>query len=137
MKATTYTKETIMNVGIVDRGFPAFEVGDTIVVNLKIKEGDKERFQLFQGDVIAIRQKGIASSFIVRKIGAGSVAVERIIPFNSPLVESIKIVRHGRVRRAKLYYLRNRVGRSARVREQVLTKEQKIAKKAKENSLNA
>ncbi len=127
MRAKNYTKETILQVGIIDRGFPTFDVGDTIGVMLKIKEGEKERLQLFQGDVIAMSQNGIATSFTVRKIGAGSVAVERIFPFYSPLIDSIKFIRRGRVRRAKLYYLRDRVGRAARVEERVLTRQQKEA----------
>ncbi len=95
---------------------PAFEVGDTVRVSLRIKEGDKERLQPFEGQVISIRRHGSRSSFIVRKISYG-VGVERIIPFYTPVLESLKVVRHGDVRRAKLYYLREKTGKAARIRE--------------------
>jgi len=125
MKASKYTRETIREMGKTDRGFPKFEVGDTIVVSLRIKEGDKERLQLFEGDVIAIRKKGIATNFTIRKIGANAVSIERIFPYYSPIIDSIKFVRKGKVRRAKLFYMRERVGRAARVREQVESKSEK------------
>lgn len=125
MKARHYTKETIASLGMKDRGFPDFKVGDCIEVGQTIQEGDKERVQLFEGDVIAIRNHGISSTFTVRRIEANSVAVERIFPFYSPLVASIRFVRGGDVRRAKLYYMRDRIGKAARVAEKVLTKEQK------------
>jgi large subunit ribosomal protein L19 len=125
MKANKYTRETIREMGVVDRGFPKFNVGDTVAVSQRIKEGDKERLQVFEGDVIAIRHLGIASTFTIRKIGANSVAVERIFPFHSPLIESIRFIRRGMARRAKLFYMRERVGRAARVREKVESKEQK------------
>lgn len=95
---------------------PKFDVGDTVRVNLRIKEGDKERVQPFEGQVIAIRNRGSRSSFIVRKVSYG-IGVERIIPFYSPALESLKVVRRGEVRRAKLYYLRQRRGKAARIRE--------------------
>jgi len=117
MKASKYTKETIMNVGVVDRGFPNFRVGDAIIVAQKIKEGDKERLQMFEGDVIAYRHHGIATTFTIRRIGANNVAIERIFPYYSPLIESIKFVHRGKVRRAKLFYMRNRIGRAARVKK--------------------
>ncbi len=125
MKAKKLTRETIRDFGAVDRGFPKFQVGDTIVVSQKIKEGDKERTQLFEGDVISIKNNGGSSTFTVRKIASNSVPVERIFPMQSPLVESIKFVRSGKVRRAKLYYMRHRVGKASRVQEKVMTKEQK------------
>lgn len=125
MKAKTLTKETINLVGLADIKFPEFEAGDTIAVSLRIKEGDKERVQIFQGDVIAINKNGASSTFTVRKIGANSVAVERILPYHSPLIESIEFIRKGKVRRAKLYYIRDRVGKAARFKEQIFTKEQK------------
>ncbi len=125
MKARSLTRETIKDLGMIDRGFPRFQVGDTVEVAQRIKEGDKERIQMFEGDVIAIRKGGIAATFTVRKIGANSVAVERIFPFFSPLVEGIRFIRRGDVRRAKLYYMRSRIGKAARVREKVLTREQK------------
>ena len=125
MKAKKYTKETILQLGVVNRGFPRFDVGDTVAVVQKIKEGDKERLQTFQGDVIAMRNRGISSTFTVRKIGAGGIAVERIFPYYSPMIESLSVPRRGRVRRAKLYYLRSRKGTAARVQERVLTREER------------
>ena len=125
MKAKKYTKETILQIGMQERNFDKFNIGDAIKVAQRIKEGDKERIQIFEGDVIAKHEKGIASTFTIRKIGANSVAVERIFPFYSPIIESISFVRKGKVRRAKLYYMRDRIGKAARVQEKVLTKEQK------------
>lgn len=121
MKAKKLTKETISQLGVTDRGFPDFTVGDTIAVSQKIKEGDKERIQIFEGDVICASNNGISSTFTVRKIAANSVPVERIFPVHSPLIESIKLIRRGDVRRAKLYYLRDRVGRAGRVKEKVVS----------------
>jgi len=125
MKAQKYTKETIRNLGMYDRKFPEFNVGDCIEVGQNIKEGDKERVQYFEGDVIVIRKNGISSTFTIRRIGANGVAVERVFPFYSPMIASIRYVRAGKVRRAKLYYMRDRIGKAARVAEHVLTKEQK------------
>lgn len=125
MKASKYTKETISQIGLIDRNFDKFNIGDAVMVSQKIKEGDKERLQVFEGDVIAIHNNGISSTFTVRKISANSIAVERIFPYFSPLVENVKFVRKGDVRRAKLYYMRGRVGKAARVKEKILTKEQK------------
>jgi len=124
MKATKLTKETICHVGIRDRGFPAFKAGDTIAVVQRIKEGDKERLQTFEGDVIRIRHQGIGTTITVRKISANAVAVERIIPYYSPLIDSITFIREGRVRRAKQYYLRDRVGKAARVKRKKLQSQQ-------------
>src|SRR5579872_6759388 len=122
MKAKQYTKETIREIGVSDRKFPAIEIGDTVAVSQIIKEGGKERIQVFEGDVIAKHNHGVSSTFTVRKIGANSVPVERIFPFFSPLIESIKFVNKGKVRRAKLYYLRKRVGKAASVEEMVVTR---------------
>lgn len=130
MKAKKITKETILDLGVAKRDFPAFEVGDTIAVHQRIKEGDKERIQIFEGDVIASRNNGIASTFVVRKIGANAVAVERIYPFYCPVIEKIALVKKGKVRRAQAYYVRDRVGKSARFKEHILTREQKEQKKA-------
>jgi large subunit ribosomal protein L19 len=130
MKAQKLTKETINQLGVYDRSFPQFQIGDAICVSQKIQEGDKERIQEFEGDVIAMHNNGVSTTFTVRRIGAHGVAVERIFPYYSPLIESIKVLRSGDVRRAKLFYMRNRVGKSARVREKVLTKEQKAAAQA-------
>lgn len=125
MKANKYTKETIREIGMQDKGFPTFGVGDTVSVAQRIKEGDKERLQVFEGDVIAIHNNGISSTFTIRKISANAVSVERIFPYYSPMIADIKFVRKGKVRRAKLYYIRQRVGKAARVQELVLTREEK------------
>ena len=97
---------------------PKFEVGDTIVVHNKIKEGAKERIQLFEGTVIAKRGGGISETFTVRRVAYGC-GVEKTFPLHSPNVEKIVVVREGRVRRAKLFYLRDRVGKSAKVKEKI------------------
>lgn len=121
MKANKLTKETIAQLGVVDRGFPEFAVGDTIAVAQKITEGDKERIQIFEGDVICDSKNGISSTFTVRKISANAVAIERIFPVFSPLIDSIKVIRRGDTRRAKLYYIRKRVGKAARVKEKIVS----------------
>jgi large subunit ribosomal protein L19 len=95
---------------------PEFAPGDTLKVMVRVREGDKERLQAFEGTCIARRGGGISENFTVRKISA-SVGVERIFPLHGPLVASIQVVRRGRVRRAKLYYLRALSGKSARIRE--------------------
>jgi large subunit ribosomal protein L19 len=95
---------------------PDFRPGDTLAVNVRVIEGDKERIQLFQGVCISKKGSGINASFIVRKISNG-VGVERIFPLHTPRIESIKVVRRGRVRRAKLYYLRSLRGKAARIQE--------------------
>lgn len=130
MKATKYTKETILSVDVKDRGFDTFRVGDAISVGQLIREGDKGRVQAFEGDVIAFHKKGISTTFTVRKIGANSVPVERIFSYYSPSIESIKFISAGRVRRAKLYYMRERIGKAARVAEKIQTKEEKALGKA-------
>lgn len=130
MKASAFTRETIRELGISERNFPDFQIGDTIAVHQNIKEGDKERIQIFEGDVIARANKGASSTFIVRKMGANSVSVEKIFPYFSPLIHSIVLVRRGEVRRAKLYYLRDRVGKAARIREKVVSKAQRKVKVA-------
>ncbi len=95
---------------------PEFDAGDTLVVKVKIKEGSRERVQAFEGVCIAKNGKGLNESFTVRKMSYGE-GVERVFPIYSPLVESIEVKRRGKVRRAKLYYLRERQGKSARIRE--------------------
>src|SRR5690606_1086415 len=95
---------------------PAFAPGDTVVVQVKVTEGDKTRLQAFEGVVIAKRNRGLHSAFTVRKISNGE-GVERVFQTHSPLVDSITVKRRGAVRRAKLYYLRDRSGKSARIRE--------------------
>jgi len=93
-----------------------FGPGDTIVISLKIKEGDKERIQLFQGTVIQTRGAGTGATVTVRK-SSGNVFVERIFPIHSPLIAEVKVLKRGLVRRAKLYYLRKRTGKSTRIKE--------------------
>ena len=95
---------------------PQFKAGDTIVVHYKVKEGNKERIQLFEGVVIRASGGGIAKNFTVRKVSSG-VGVERIIPLNSPLIDKIEVKRIGKVRRSRLYYLRNLSGKAARIKE--------------------
>ena len=97
---------------------PDFSPGDTIVVNVKVIEGTRERVQAFEGIVIAKRNRGINSSFTVRKISHGE-GVERVFQSHSPIIESIKLKRRGDVRRAKLYYLRNLAGKAARIKEKL------------------
>lgn len=97
---------------------PAFGAGDTLNVQVKVKEGDRERLQSFQGVVIAKSNRGLNSSFTVRKMSHG-VGVERVFQTHSPLVDSIEVVRRGDVARAKLYFLRDRSGKSARIKEKV------------------
>ncbi len=99
---------------------PAFGAGDTVTVNVKVKEGERERVQAFQGVVIAIKNRGLNSSFTVRKISHG-VGVERVFQSHSPIIDSVAVDRRGDVRRAKLYYLRERSGRSARIKEKLGT----------------
>jgi large subunit ribosomal protein L19 len=99
-----------------ERPIPEFGPGDTVRVNVKVIEGNRERVQAFEGVVIARRNRGINSSFTVRKISYGE-GVERIFPLYSPRLDSIELVRKGRVRRAKLYYLRGRTGKAARIAE--------------------
>ncbi|MGD9008902.1 MAG: 50S ribosomal protein L19 [Desulfobacteraceae bacterium] len=95
---------------------PAFSAGDTVRVHVKIREGDKERIQVFQGVVISKRKGGSNATFTVRKVSYG-VGVERIFPFHSPIIDKVELVTHGRVRRAKIYYLRKLRGKAARIRE--------------------
>ena len=92
------------------------EEGDTVRVHLKVKEGNRERIQVFEGTVIAKKHGGIEETFTVRRISYG-VGVEKVFPVHAPSIEKIELVRHGKVRRAKLYYLRDRVGKAAKVKE--------------------
>jgi len=101
-----------------DKNIPDFNPGDTVVVQVKVVEGDRERLQAYEGVVIRRRNRGFNSSFTVRKISYGE-GVERTFPLYSPSVASIEVKRRGRVRRAKLYYLRDRTGKAARIREKI------------------
>lgn len=97
---------------------PVIEIGSTVRVNVKIREGERERIQAFEGTVIAKNGSGIAETFTVRRVSYG-VGVERVFPLHSPNVESVTTVRKGRVRRSKLYYLRDRMGKAAKVKERL------------------
>ena len=97
---------------------PDFAPGDTVVVQVRVKEGNRERLQAYEGVVVARRNRGLTSSFTVRKVSHGE-GVERVFPLHSPTVAEIKVKRRGDVRRAKLYFLRDRSGKSARIREKV------------------
>ena len=101
---------------------PMFKTGDTLRIHVKIKEGDKERIQVFQGDVISRRGGGMGATFTVRKVSSG-IGVERIFPLHSPNIDKIEHIRSGQVRRKKLYYLRNLTGKSARIREKIVDTE--------------
>jgi len=105
---------------------PEFAPGDTVKVNVKVREGERERIQAFEGVCIARKGGGLQESFTVRKISFGE-GVERVFPIYSPLVDSIEVVRRGKVRRAKLYYLRERRGKSARIAEKVDRRQKKGA----------
>ncbi len=107
----------------MSKELPEFSPGDTVVVQVQIREGDRERLQAFEGVVIGIRNRGLHSAFTVRKVSHG-IGVERTFQTYSPLVDSIKVKRRGDVRQAKLYYLRERSGRSARIAEKLDTKKQ-------------
>jgi large subunit ribosomal protein L19 len=111
------------------RNVPPFRAGDTVRVNVRVKEGEKERLQAFEGVVIARRGSGVSATFTVRKISNG-VGVERIFPVHSPMLGDIAVVRRGLVRRAKLYYLRNVTGKAARIRERKVVRAPKGAAKA-------
>ena len=108
----------LMTEGQVKKDFPEFNIGDTVRVDVKIKEGSRERIQAFEGTVIARRGSGVSETFTLRRVAYG-VGVERVFPVNSPNVVNLKVVRTGKVRRSKLYYLRDRVGKAARVKSAI------------------
>ena len=118
---------------IKKREVPDFKSGDTVKVNVFVTEGNKERIQAFEGICIARSNRGFNSTFTIRKISHGE-GVERVFPIYSPMLESIKLVRRGKVRRSKLYYLRQRSGKSARIAEKkdVIKKKAQVSKKKKE-----
>ena len=107
-----------INAEQLNNNIPEFAPGDTIIVSVKVKEGNRERLQAFEGVCIAIRNRGLNSAFTVRKISHG-IGVERVFQTHSPLIDSIRVKRRGDVRRAKLYYLREREGKSARIKEKL------------------
>lgn len=150
MKAKKFTKETIKNIGVASKQIPDFGIGDVVAVSQWVIEGKEtasdvkgaktgaskkgsakeaktERIQIFEGNVIAKKNNGASSTFTVRKVGKDGIAVERIYPFFSPNVESVKIITRAKVRRAKLYYLRDRVGKKARIKEKVEKKQENVA----------
>ena len=102
----------------MDREFPEFSPGDTVVVQVKVREGDRERIQAFEGVVIAKKNRGLNSAFTVRKMSHGE-GVERVFQTYSQIIADIKVKRRGDVRRAKLYYLRGRTGKAARIKEKI------------------
>jgi len=105
---------------------PVFSPGDTVIVNVNVVEGERRRVQAYEGVVIAKKNRGINSSFTVRKISSGE-GVERTFQTHSPLIASIEVKRKGSVRRAKLYYMRGRSGKSARIKEKIAAREQEVA----------
>lgn len=107
-----------LTAGMMKEEVPVIEIGSTVRVHVKIREGERERIQVFEGTVIAKNNSGIAETFTVRRVSYG-VGVERVFPVHSPNVAKVETVRKGRVRRAKLYYLRDRVGKAAKVKESI------------------
>jgi large subunit ribosomal protein L19 len=105
-----------LEASLLRSDLPRIQPGDTVKVHVKVKEGEKERIQLFQGIVIGIKGGGMRTSFTVRKVASG-VGVERIFPLNSPTIDKLEVVRHGKVRRAKLYFLREKLGKAGRLKE--------------------
>ena len=108
----------IISEGSIKAEKPQFNVGDTVRVDVRIKEGDRERIQAFEGTVIAKKHGGVAETFTVRRVSHGC-GVERVFPLHSPSVDKVEVIRQGRVRRAKLYYLRDRVGKAAKVKSDI------------------
>ena len=106
----------LMSEGSLKETPPEFSIGDTVRVDVKIREGERERIQAYEGTVIAKKGSGVAETFTVRRVSYG-VGVERVFPLHSPNVAAVKVVRNGTVRRSKLYYLRDRVGKAAKVKE--------------------
>ena len=109
--------ESFEQAQLENRNIPEFRAGDTVKVAVRIKEGEKQRVQNYEGLCIAIRGQGTGRTFMVRKMGANSVGVERIFPLYSDSIESITVLRRGRIRRAKLFYLRDLKGKAARIKE--------------------
>lgn len=106
----------IIAQGSMKENAPKFQIGDTVRVAVRIREGSRERIQMFEGTVIAMKGSGISETFTVRRLSYG-VGIERVFPLHSPNVEKVEVIRSGKVRRAKLYYLRDRVGKAAKVKE--------------------
>lgn len=112
--------KTAENEFLKESNYPPFSAGDTITVHYKIREGNKERVQQFRGVVLQRKGSGLAETFTVRKL-SGNIGVERIFPLSSPFIEKIDINKHGHVRRARIFYLRGRTGKKARIQEKRLT----------------
>ena len=108
----------IMTEGMVKEEQPVLNIGDTVRVDVRIKEGSRERIQAFEGTIIAKRGSGVSETFTVRRVSYG-VGVEKVFPMHAPSIEKVETVRHGKVRRAKLYYLRGRVGKAAKIKEKL------------------
>ena len=108
----------IMTEGMVKEERPNINIGDVVKVHVKIREGERERIQVFEGTIIARKGSGVSETFTVRRVSYG-VGVEKVFPVNSPNVAKVELVRSGKVRRSKLYYLRDRVGKAAKVKELV------------------
>ena len=108
-----------LTAGMLKEDAPQVKIGQTVKVHVKIREGERERIQVFEGTVIARNNSGIAETFTVRRVSYG-VGVERVFPLHSPNVAKVEVVRTGKIRRAKLYYLRDRVGNAAKLKEQIM-----------------
>ena len=108
-----------LTAGMMKENAPEVKIGQTVKVHVKIREGERERIQVFEGTVIARNNSGIAETSTVRRISYG-VGVERVFPVHSPNVEKVEVVRSGKIRRAKLYYLRDKVGKAAKLKEQIM-----------------
>ena len=108
----------LMTEGMIKESDPTIRVGDVVKVHVKIREGERERIQVFEGTIIARKGAGVSETFTVRRVSYG-VGVERVFPVNSPNVAKVETIRRGKVRRSKLYYLRDRVGKAAKVKEQI------------------
>lgn len=119
----------------IRKDLPKLEIGDYVKVHLKVKEGTRERLQVFEGTVIAKKGGGLTETFTVRRVSYG-VGVEKILPINSPKIDHIDVVRKGIVRRAKLYYLRDRIGKAAKIKEKLIAKGSRAKKKTDNTSNN-
>ena len=130
MKSKKINKETIQNLAVRETNFAEFSIGDVIQVSQWVLEGTTKRLQVFQGNVIAQNNNAGSSTFTVRKMSADGIAVEKIYPIYSPIIDSIKLVSKAKVRRAKLYYVRHKVGKAAAIKERIVKKAPKVAVKA-------
>ena len=130
MNLIKYVEEKMLT----KKAMPEFKAGDTITVNYKIKEGDKERIQQYQGIVIQRRGSGTSASFTVRKVSNG-VGVERVFPIYSPFIESIEVNKEGVVRRARIYYIRNAKGKKARIEEKQYGRNEEVATPAEKEAV--